>query len=414
MNSIDADWPGYAAGLAAALTDSDDLHDPAWAAAVAATPRHLLVPNAYQQRSDGGWAEIDTSGHGLELVYSATTLVTEIDAEGRAVSSSTKPDLMVRMLETLDVHTGHRVLEIGTGTGYNAALLTHRLGAGNVFSIDVGAELVATARQRLAAIGCEPQLVARDGIDGWPEHAPYDRIIATCSVPRIPWSWAQQLAVGGKVLVDLKLDTGAGNLVLLRRYEDRLEGRFTARWAAFMAMRHSAGTVPTRAPKAEPSKQRRTTTPAQPWNTDREVWLLACLNLPADLRHGYTLDPRTRAPKATTLSTPDGSWCEVELTTEAGSSRQIREGGPTRLWVQVERAYELWRQWNQPTWERLGVTVTSEAQVIWLDEPLDMVSRTASGRSRLTGTRQFALAEMSGTAQAVRLEDALWLLYSPC
>ncbi|MGH3826662.1 MAG: methyltransferase domain-containing protein, partial [Pseudonocardiaceae bacterium] len=96
MTSTDTDWAGYAVGLAAALIDSGDLHDEAWAAAIAATPRHLLVPTAYQQQHDGSWEQIDTAGPGLELAYSLTTLVTAIDATGRAISSSTKPDLMVR------------------------------------------------------------------------------------------------------------------------------------------------------------------------------------------------------------------------------------------------------------------------------------------------------------------------------
>ncbi|MGH3825303.1 MAG: methyltransferase domain-containing protein, partial [Pseudonocardiaceae bacterium] len=165
----------------------------------------------------------------------------------------------------------------------------------------------------MASIGCHPQLSTRDGIDGWPEHAPYDRIIATCSVPRIPWAWAAQLPIGGKLLADVKIGAGAGNLALLHRHHDRLEGRFTSRWAAFMGMRHAGDTIPSRTPKAETSHQRVTTTPTQPWNTHREVWLLACLNLPSagHLRYGHTLDPTTRTPKAATLSAPDGSWCEV-------------------------------------------------------------------------------------------------------
>src|SRR5947209_6463268 len=119
------------------------------------------------------------------------------------------PGLTTRMLETLDIHDGHRVLEIGTGTGYNAALLAHRLGDRNVFSVDVDTDLIAAARRRLAAVGCHPELAARDGIHGWPEHAPYHRIIATCAVPRVPWSWAQQLTPGGLLLTDLKIGTGA-------------------------------------------------------------------------------------------------------------------------------------------------------------------------------------------------------------
>ncbi len=369
MTTTDAGWETHAAGLLATLIGSGDLRDPAWAAAIAATPRHRLVPTAYQQQPDGSWTEIDTTGPGLAMAYSPTTLVTDVDAAGRAVSSSTKPDLMVRMLETLDVHEGHRVLEIGTGTGYNAALLAHRLGDESVFSLDVDADLVAAAEQRLAAIGSRPRLAARDGIEGWPEHAPYDRIIATCSVPRVPWAWAQQLARGGKLLVDLKIGTGAGNLVLLHRHDDRLEGRFTRRWAAFMGMRHHGATTPDRTPRAGTSRQRITTTPARPWSSDREVWLLACLALPADLWHGYTLDPATRTPKAATLSAPDGSWCEIELTTADNGSRRIREGGPTPLWAQVERAYQRWHHWNQPSWHRFGLTITAETQSIWLDEP---------------------------------------------
>jgi protein-L-isoaspartate O-methyltransferase len=198
MTTTDASWEAHAAALVASLTDSGDLHDPAWAAAIAATPRHRLAPTAYHQQRDGSWAQTDiTSAAGLALAYAASTLVTQLDTNSGAVSSSTKPDLMVRMLETLDIQQGHRVLEIGTGTGYNAALLAHRLGDRNVFSVDVDADLVAAASTRLADIGCHPRLTTRDGIDGWPEHAPYDRIIATCSVPRVPWAWAQQLTLAG-------------------------------------------------------------------------------------------------------------------------------------------------------------------------------------------------------------------------
>lgn len=130
-----------------------------------------------------------TSPAGLDLVYSPVTLTTALADWGThqvAVSSSTKPDLMLRMLETLDVQDGHRVLEIGTGSGYNAALLAHRLGDDQVFSIDVDHELVDAARRRLDRIGRRPTLITGDGVNGLPEHAPYDRIIATCSVPAVP------------------------------------------------------------------------------------------------------------------------------------------------------------------------------------------------------------------------------------
>jgi SAM-dependent methyltransferase len=92
-----------------------------------------------------------------------------------STSSSTMPSLMARMLEALDVRDGHRVLEIGTGTGYNAALLCHRLGPRNVVSIDIDPTLVAAARSRLADLGYHPTLVAGDGTTGAVQHGPYDR-----------------------------------------------------------------------------------------------------------------------------------------------------------------------------------------------------------------------------------------------
>jgi protein-L-isoaspartate O-methyltransferase len=174
-------------------------------------------------------------------VYQNEPLITDlaVAANGNrvTVSSSTKPGLMVRMLEALDAHEGHRVLEIGTGTGYNAGLLSHRLGTERVFSVDIGARLVDAARGRLAGLRLVPTLSVAHGAGGMREHAPFDRIIATCSVPAVPWTWAEQLREGGLVLVDVKCSVHAGNLVLLTRHADRLEGRSLTRWAGFMAIR---------------------------------------------------------------------------------------------------------------------------------------------------------------------------------
>lgn len=368
----DADWNTRAETLANALKERGDLCSEAWHAAVASVPRHVLVPRTYQQDGTGRWREVDTrSQEGLDLVYSPETLVTALeDRNGvqHAVSSSTKPDLMVRMLELLAIEGTHRVLEIGTGTGYNAALLAHRLGDDHVFSIDVDAGLVDVARERLAEFGCRPTLAAVDGEHGLPAHAPYDRILATCSVPSVPWEWAEQLVEDGRVLVDLKLGTGAGNLVHLRRMPDRLEGRFTARWAAFMAMRHTADRVPRTQPRAADHDERTTDAPAEPWWSHRVVWFLAQFALPPGVTYGMRLDPDTRRPTAATLSSQDGSWAEISLGKTDGV-RKVAEAGPTALWAAVEQAYGLWHDLGEPDWTRLGLTVTPAAQHVWLDEP---------------------------------------------
>jgi protein-L-isoaspartate O-methyltransferase len=101
---------------------------------------------------------------------------------------------MAHMLNSLNIHTGHTVLEIGTGTGYNAALLCHRLGDTQVTSIDIDPDLVADTRLRLATLGYHSTLLAGDGTHGAIDNAPYDRVIATCAVPAIPPAWINQLA----------------------------------------------------------------------------------------------------------------------------------------------------------------------------------------------------------------------------
>lgn len=366
-------WADRAAGLAALLAERGDLHVREWHDAVAAVPRHVLVPTVYQQDDTGHWRVVDTaSPEGLDLIYSPATLVTSLverDGYQEPVSSSTKPDLMVRMLELLDVRNGNKVLEIGTGSGYNAALLSHRLGDDHVFSIDVDDALVSDAIDHLARIGYRPTLVAGDGAQGLAEHAPYDRILATCSVRSVPWRWAEQLSPDGLALVDIKLATSAGNLALLRRFPDRLEGRFTARWAAFMLMRHHDGRISAPQQRHEDARHRTTTTRPQPWADNRIVWFLAQLHgLPPGVQFGMTLDPDSRQPTASLLSAPDGSRATVGLVGDAGAY-EVTEVGPTPLWTSVERAHETWLASSQPDWTRIGTTVTPDEQWIWIDSP---------------------------------------------
>lgn len=201
------DWTIRAAALRDELVAAGKLTSPEWQAAVLAVPRHKFVPEFYQRGTDPGptnWELVsalspDTRERWWNEVWANTFLVTQLGPVGRLgrqvvtgpSSSSSAPSLMTRMLEALDIRDGNRVLEIGTGSGYNAALMSHRLGDQNVFSLDVDAELVDSARDRLAALGYQPTLISADGVTGLPQYAPYDRIIATCAVSRVPWSWGR-------------------------------------------------------------------------------------------------------------------------------------------------------------------------------------------------------------------------------
>lgn len=368
------DWQTRALRLADQLAAAGKLRSAGWRRAVQEVPRHELVPVYFEYTSDG-WKVCDTTTpegqqRWLDRVYSNTALFTLPD--GR--SSSSMPGLMTRMLESLDVADGQRVLEIGTGSGYNVALLCHRLGEKNVFSVDTETELITRARGRLARLGYRPTLVVADGEQGLAEHAPYDRIIATCAVPAVPWSWVVQTRVDGLILTDLKLSPNAGNLVLLRRCDDRAEGHFDQQWGGFMPMRHAVSHSTPAYPRRDRSRAATGTTHLdlpQPWE-HLEFWFFVHLELGVNgvnLDHGQTMNPTTKQPGDSFLASADGSWCEVSDQTDTTGGHPVWQAGPQRLWDAIEAAHQLWTGLGQPGWERFGLTVTETRQYVWLDDP---------------------------------------------
>ena len=308
---------------------------------------------------------------GLAGAYRDEALVTALLPDGHggraAVSSSTQPSLMVGMLDALDLGEDLRVLEIGTGTGYNAALMCHVLGDAAVHSVDVDPVLVDTARARLDSLGHHPLLAVGDGRAGLPSHAPYDRIIATCAFPEVPWAWAEQLVAGGLVLVDVKVALLAGNLALLRRTPDRLEGRFLPAWAGFMAVRERDR--PPVWQEADPPvgpAVGETATVLDPHPLAASLpWFLAQIGPPP------VVSFRRFGPDfaGARFVAADGAWCAVSPPDRRGR-RSVTWGGPRCLWDDVERAHALWRAHRRPGWDRIGLTVTPDrVHTVWLDRP---------------------------------------------
>jgi protein-L-isoaspartate(D-aspartate) O-methyltransferase len=158
-------------------------------AAFRTVPRHLFLP-----------------GVAIEEVYRDQVIVTK-RLDGWPVSSSSQPTIMAIMLEQLGLRPGHRVLEIGTGTGYNAALLAAILGpAGSVTSIELDEDLATAARAHLDAAGVRGvDVLCRDGAVGYPEAAPYDRIILTVGAWDLAPAWREQLRPGGRLLLPLSV-----------------------------------------------------------------------------------------------------------------------------------------------------------------------------------------------------------------
>ena len=177
--------------LVDSLRRSGALHDDAIAQAFLTVPRELFVP-----------------GHELVDVYRDQAITTKVQA-GVPVSSSSQPAMMAMMLEQLDVRTGMRVLEIGSGTGYNAALLRVLTGeSGDVISLEIDAEIAAWARDRLSDAGYDAvDVIQTDGGDGWPAGAPYDRIELTVGTANIAPAWVNQLNPGGILVVPFWINT---------------------------------------------------------------------------------------------------------------------------------------------------------------------------------------------------------------
>lgn len=155
--------------------------------ALRAVPRHLFLPD-----------RTPAAAYADEAVA-----VQRVD--GVATSSASQPSMMAIMLEQLGLAAGQRVLEIGAGTGYNAALMARIVGpTGSVTTLDIDPGLIASAAGHLAAAGIGGiALVCADGALGYPPAAPYDRIVLTVGAADVRPEWAAQLAPGGRLLVPL-------------------------------------------------------------------------------------------------------------------------------------------------------------------------------------------------------------------
>lgn len=192
----------------------------------------------------------------------------------------------------------------------------------------------------------------------------------------MPCTWAEQVVDGGLVLVDLKRNTHAGNLVLLTRHADRLEGRFLPSWAGFMAMRHrdTPAEQVGAADICNFASAARSTTELEPLPWSALIpWLLAQAELPSGLRFGYQ-GFGGQGPEWAIFAAPDGSWAAVAMYSAPTGTREVRQGGPVAVWDTFERAYWRWHDLGRPGWDQLGLTVFPNGlHRLWLDEPESQV-----------------------------------------
>ncbi len=366
-----------------------------WRELVAQVPREPFIPETIwvdigAGDSRSGFTTLskrDDLQRWRDLVAANEPVITQVD-EGRTTagdtgwspsSSCSKPSIVADMLDALDLHPGHSVLEIGTGSGWNAALLCRRVGTrGRVVSVEVDPVIAEGARAALTSAGYAPLVITADGAQGYPPEAPYARVIATASVREdIPRPWLAQTRTGGLMGMPWGTDYCNGVMLTLTVAADHTaSGRFSGD-LAFMWLRAH------RRRFYEPDdiqiqRAEVTTTEVHGWdffrmiNSDQAAFSIGLqvprcaltveLNAFGDDHHVLELDDITTK-----------SWARLDAHLTSPNPLVVHQLGPRRLWDEAETAYDWWYKHDKPDLARFGTTVTGDRQTVWLDEPHTVV-----------------------------------------
>jgi protein-L-isoaspartate O-methyltransferase len=353
----------------------------AWRDAFLAVPRHAFLPaKIWMDDGEGDPRPInrDTDpDRWLESAYTNVAIVTQFDdgttrwpATGtHRTSSASEPAMVATMLDCLDVQEGQRILDIGTGTGYNAALLAHRLGASQVTTVEIDLVIAGAAKTALDAAGYPVRAIIGDGAAGWPARAPYDRVIAAVAayLGALPYEWVRQTIPGGVIVAPMRADyVGSGPLVRFTVDDHGLATGRPVSAVGFMPLRQQ------RTPYADLSgldfdisEIIQTTTP--PWlvaNTVNVRWAISTRITPCRWGHRPPTAERPQhqlwfADNAT------GSWALARYD-RSGGPYQIRQHGPRRLWTERETAYQWWSDQGKPPLNRWRLTISSDQQMATL------------------------------------------------
>ncbi|MDA0564327.1 hypothetical protein LG943_08300 [Streptomonospora sp. S1-112] len=359
--------------------------DPAWGAAMAAVPRADFVPETAwatpMDHSPGYW--IDRAADPRRwagAVYSDTTILTQVAdgavpltpesaATAAPSSSTTAPSLVAAFLGLLGAAPGDRVLEVGTGTGWTAALLSARLGAANVTSVEVDPRVAEQAAANLHRAGFAPVLRTGDGLLGDPAGAPYDRVHVTCGIREVPYAWVRQTRTGGVIALPWAPNHIAGHRLALTVEGDQAVGRLSGD-AAFMMLRAQRFALP------QPVGDRRDVAarvdPGEIIGAGRGLAVALAGLLP-----GVVVDGLYPGSDRLGLRDPvSGSYATAVAATESADSEAI-EIGDRRLWRELEDAYQTWRSLGRPAADRFGVAVSPDGQHLWLDTPDNRIKEYA-------------------------------------
>ncbi|MGW1375288.1 methyltransferase domain-containing protein [Streptomyces sp. NPDC002446] len=289
-------------------------------------------------------------------------------------SSASMPSVVASMLRDLDVRDGMRVLEVGTGAGWNAGLLTHRLGGGNVVTVEIDAAVAERARDAFRRVGLGPEVIHGDGQEGWLARAPYDRVIVTAGVRAIPPRWLEQTRPGGVILAPWGTHyTDQDALVRLSVGPDGSASGPFLRMVEFMKLRSQrldwnrfSEHVPEFPGDADVSR----TPVALADLGDRydTVRFVIGLCVPGCAHVVNRSDEKSG--KAWFFDLASRSWAAVDFSGGSTPDAMVYQSGPRRLWDEVEQALAWWSDHEKPGLDRFGLTIDRAGSARpWFEHP---------------------------------------------
>lgn len=362
-----------------------------WRSAMLGVPREVFVPDTGLACPEGGDPyPIDRQARPDEwrgAVFSDAAIITQrADGQGDpanasagvASSSLSAPGVAFEFLALLSpVAAGNKVLEIGTGTGYTAAVISAQVGADNVTTVEVDPDVAAQAVANLKAADAVPHVVVGDGAAGCPERAPFDRVHATCAVAEIPYTWVEQTRHDGVIVAPWQPGRGDGFEVRLTRSGKEAYGRFHGRCSYMMLRSQRADVIwkPHHFDQADV-----TTTTIDPRAVDRAgdgLPLLATARAPGVGAFSEVgEEDGSFSLLLFEIGNPAGSWAACDY--EPGKAQfEVTQYGDRRLWDEVADTYQWWVAAGEPGPERFGLTVGPTGEHIWLDRPQRVVSGSA-------------------------------------
>jgi len=359
-----------------------------WREPMLRVPREAFVPaTGLACPEHGSPYPIDRQarpGEWLNAVYSDAAIITQRadgdgdpsdDSTGPASSSLSAAGIAFEFLSLVSpVAAGDRVLDVGTGTGYTSAVLASQVGEENVTTVEVDPDVAAQAVTNLKTAGFAPHVVVGDGAAGCPERAPFDRVHATCGVAKIPYAWVEQTRHGGVIVAPWQPGRADGFKVRLTRSGRAAYGRLHGR-CSYMMLRSERADVRWKAHHTDQADI--TTTPIDPRAVDQAgdgLILLAAALAPGVGTFRSASDDGSFSLLLYEVGRPDGSWAACDY--EPGKEEcEVTQYGERRLWDEYAAAHGRWVELDRPDVERFGLTVASERQELWLDEPTRTIGR---------------------------------------